>query len=124
MPNNYIAKIKRGDEVRKGINQRMHESFGRMGLLYFASCRERGCTEYHGKSPSERMAFHWGVEKYEPQARIQVSKKPEPREEIESLGLQISALLIEKGNPHQRVEITQEGVKIVSDDSFAPIERR
>ena len=70
------------------------------------------------------MAFHLGVEKYEPQARIQVSKKPEPREEIESLGLQISALLIEKGNQHQRVEITQEGVKIVSDDSFAPIERR
>ena len=49
---------------------------------------------------------------------------PEIMGEVESLGLQISALLIEKGNPHQRVEITQEGVKIVSDDSFAPIERR
>lgn len=70
------------------------------------------------------MAFHWGVEKYEPQARIQVSRKPEIMGEVESLGLQISALLIEKGNPHQRVEITQEGVKIVSDDSFTPIERR
>lgn len=48
----------------------------------------------------------------------------EMREEVESLGLQISEILIEKGNPHQRVEITQEGVKIVSDESFMPSERR
>ena len=42
------------------------------------------------------------------------------REEVEKIGLRISEILNEKGNPHQRVEITQEGVKIVSADSFMP----
>ena len=44
----------------------------------------------------------------------------EMREEVEKIGLRISEILNEKGNPHQRVEITQEGVKIVSADSFMP----
>lgn len=106
--------------MKKGINQRIHEALAAHEFFYFTNCEERGCSEYHGKSPSQLMQFHNKVGKFEPQARVSNNDGMDMREEVESLGLQISKILIEKGNPHQRVEITQEGVKIVSDDSFMP----
>lgn len=42
----------------RSINQRLHEKFGSWKLLHFTNCAERGCSEYHGTSPSQFMQFY------------------------------------------------------------------
>ena len=42
------------------------------------------------------------------------------KQEIERLGLEIAEILDREGDPYQRVEITLEGVKVMSTDSFCP----
>jgi hypothetical protein len=42
------------------------------------------------------------------------------KQEIERLGLEISEILNNFGNPYSRVEITSEGVEVISTDSFCP----
>ena len=48
----------------KRINQRIHEYIGeRAGFIGRTRCLERGCTKYHGTSPSQRMMFYWALER-------------------------------------------------------------
>lgn len=42
-------------------------------------------------------------------------------EELKLHALRIAEILQEQGNPYQRVEIDQSGIKIVSTDAFEPI---
>lgn len=48
----------------KRINQMIHKYFGeRVGFVGRTRCLERGCTKYHGTSPSQRMMFYWAKER-------------------------------------------------------------
>lgn len=42
------------------------------------------------------------------------------KREIDRLGLEISEILNNFGNPYSRVEITYEGVEVISTESFCP----
>ena len=48
----------------KRLNQTIHEFIGeRAGFTGRTRCLERGCTKYHGTSPSQRMMFYWAKER-------------------------------------------------------------
>lgn len=41
----------------KTLNQIIHKWLCKCGLLKYTDCIERGCEEYHGRSPSQLMLF-------------------------------------------------------------------
>lgn len=44
--------------MTKQLNQRIHEFLGSLGLIRYTKCLERGCSEYHGNSPSQLITFY------------------------------------------------------------------